>query len=52
MLSTFPAASTTARKVLLPLALVVVATAILVAAPAKAILGSVSAEWPAAKVKR
>ncbi len=52
MLSTFPAASATAKKVLLPLALVVVATAILVAAPAKAILGSVSAEWPSAKVKR
>jgi hypothetical protein len=39
------------RKVLLPIALVLVAAAILVAAPAKA-LGQVTADWPAAKVKR
>lgn len=52
MVSPSYAHSTAARKVLLSLALVVAAAAILIAAPAKAILGQVTADWPAAKVKR
>lgn len=45
-------ASTTAhRKVLLPVALVLVVATLLLASPAKA-LGQVTADWPAVKIKR